>query len=191
MNGVLHFEDLYFDDPEIEKIMDNLDSYSLNELFAFASINSIYQKKILDFLLIKSALNDQDEILKINMINLNLYESYINRTVKSNNNFMKAYVSIFFEEDLIDLLFNSEIDLVNIIFNDKKHSFNAKICPLITFSQFNIEEDTFKLIKKLIKTDKDLKKDYTTQELNNLLNEYLQTMDKNRENMKKELKLEY
>ena len=100
MNGVLHFEDLYFDDPEIEKIMDNLDSYSLNELFAFASINSIYQKKILDFLLIKSALNDQDEILKINMINLNLYESYINRTVKSNNNFMKAYVSIFFEEDL-------------------------------------------------------------------------------------------
>ena len=179
----LDFNDYFICNDYTDDMIKNYDNYSEDEIFNIACNIGSLKKQLLDVLLIKCTKNNN--VLKETLKKYDLYLEYLNDVDKSPNRFMKLFVSLFLENDLIYTWFFSDEEMLDAVVQDKHYNFFDKMLLLSKLTSIDVGDDVYKQIItesiKLVKTDKELEKLYSNDERNVLIRQIKTEFNKNRQ----------
>jgi len=193
MSSRITFDDYNIQNDYIEDMINNPQNYDANEIYNYGYLFRVYRKSLFDSLLIICAQKGYTQ----NFVNVltedGLYDEYIEEVEKSNNTFMKIYVSLFLENDNINKWFKDEIEIVNLLTNTKDYNASNVITALSKLSSLDIDDSTLELMKnntkEFIKNNNDLKNSLEDDQINMLIEECINNFESNHNIVKQSLSL--
>lgn len=173
----------------IDSVMENPSSYTAQEIYELVYMFPFYKKKLLDALLIKCSKEGTVQSFVDNLIQDGLYEEYVESVKKSKNEFMKIFFAIFINDKRMQEYLSDEKKAMQIIVNNDEYHVSTKVFALSGLTTKDIKDETVEEIKKyaisMIKSDKDINKEYKKEELDILLETVEKGIDENHKDAKK------
>ncbi len=179
MKRALNSEDFYIQNDYIDDLVNNLEDHPYEEILYY-SMFYINPEYLFDYMLLNCGMNEKEEILKQGLINLGCYEKYLNSVFNSDDDFLKAHIVLFLENDLLNVSFKSIHDLVKSIIKNDYYSVRYKIYDLLVATEFECNDETVNLIKKtIVKYIEDYDENLSENDIKILKNTYLALIDEN------------
>ena len=174
--------DIYFQNDHLDDIIKNPGNYCYEEVI-YASLNTIYPKKLLDYLLLNCGIDNKCVEFQNGLISMNCYYSYINSIASSNDDFLKAHVVLYLENNLLYSMFTSEFDLATKIIQADNYDVRYKVFDLMTLTEYKCSEMTIELIKNNIVKFIEEYEDIDKNNKDTIKNMYLKQIEANQEGL--------
>ena len=177
--------DIYIHNDFFDMVSEHPENYDPNLIFNICCETIVHRTKLISYLFKKAILTNNECLfqLKIELMDCNIYDEYIQNIIKSNDDFIKICLILYFEYGMKDMLFNNVMEMINAIINSPEEA-NLKLTNLLNISQFKCDEDTYEYLKSNFKKILfEYNKDAEVNEVNKILNNYYDFMDTNQINL--------
>lgn len=177
----------------VEDVINNIEDYEYSEIFQVAMNYELYQKKLLDYLLLDTCYTNVANKFRENLEYVDKYDEYVMAVLDGNDEILKSYIIIYFENELLGLIQNNIEELIENLFKSN-YPAKYKVNLAAQYAKFVTKDEYIYLIanniKYLIMSDEEYRNLYTIDELKELIAYYM-TIVNNNYNSEKTPLIEY
>lgn len=183
------FEDALVENPGIIERYTSDNNEKYETLFKMG-MYAIKGYKIFDYILLNSSFTDAVGKFELDLFNNGVYKQYIENVLSRDDEFLKAYMRVFFETEDLDFVYGNKKNIADIFINDKEYANPYKLNGLMGLCEYKCDKNTINYIKEnivRILNNADELKQISDDEKQNIINSYLDSIDQ----YQKEVNLSY
>ena len=186
----------YVQNDYYDRIIDNPEKYvdkedGIRDLY-MAGNNHVDGYKAFDFLFVLSVITNKLQEFKDSMYLNGFYSDYIQDVEERSNYFIKAYASIFLDDELNETVFHNNKELIiKSLEKAGNYSYVARIIGLLNFTREKCSDETLQMVKDaIVNIVYDNSEDLSEEEINNKIQQYIDIIDNNQKVYVQKLSLE-
>ena len=174
--------DIYIQNNFIDDILENPVKFSYEQIM-FISNFTLYDYDLYDYIVLNYPFVKGAGVFKQELIEYGVYDDYLNSVMEEGDIFLKASFAFYIDASLRDDVIGDEFEFIDTIKNDDEYPFEYKVGLLTALAIYKNYGELINIIKNniinIVKTDDRIKKEFSNEERDYLLNQYLSAIDEN------------